>query len=58
MKCAFTIALGLFLVAGFSQAELKIPGNVFKMDELEKAKAKAADASKPLIFVYTNPGST
>ena len=58
MKCAFMTALALFLVTGFSQAELKIPGSIFKMDELDKAKAKAAENAKPLIFVYTDPGTT
>ena len=52
----FTIALlGL---SQFSMAELKVPSSVFKMDELGEAKAKAASDKEPLIFVYTDPGTT
>jgi hypothetical protein len=40
------------------QAELEIPRSVFRMDKLSAAKAEAAEASKPLIFVYTDPGSS
>ena len=59
MKAAtFTALLGLVLTVNYSQAELKIPRGVFKMDELAEAKAKAAETSKPLVFVYTDPGTT
>ena len=44
--------------AGIAQADLKIPGSVFEMDELGEAKEKALASKEPLIFVYTNPNST
>ena len=41
-----------------SLAELKIPRSVFRVDQLEEAKEKAAEKEAPLIFVFTDPGST
>lgn len=35
-----------------------IPSSVFAMDALEEAKAEALAKGEPLIFVYTDPGST
>ena len=35
-----------------------IPSFVFNMDALEEAKAEALAKGEPLIFVYTDPGST
>lgn len=58
MKGIITTAFSLFAAAGLAQAELKIPGSVFKMDELAEAKAKAAKMEKPLVFVYTDPGTS
>ena len=42
----------------FASGELRIPSSVFKMDELDEAKQKAAEDGEPLIFVYTDPGTT
>ncbi len=39
-------------------AGLKVPRSVFKMSELESAKTEAIESEKPLIFVYTDPGTT
>ena len=58
MRAAAVATLAIFLAVGASQAELKIPRGVFKMDELAKAKAKAAESNEPLVFVYTDPGTT
>lgn len=55
------ISLLSALVIGLSslaQAELDIPRAAFRMSQLEEAKAKATEEEKPLVFVYTNPGST
>ena len=41
-----------------SFGNLTIPRSVFKMADLEAAKTKATENEKPLIFVYTDPGST
>jgi len=41
-----------------AHAGLKIPSSVFTIDELAKAKAEAAEDKEPLIFVYTDPGTT
>lgn len=58
MKATTIALMGLLLAMGSSQADLKIPRGVFKMDELAKAKAKAAESAKPLVFVLTDPGTT
>lgn len=58
MRAAAVATLALFLTVGAGQAELKIPRGVFKMEELSEAKAKAAESDKPLVFVYTDPGTT
>ncbi len=39
-------------------ADLKIPRSVFTMDRLDEAKSEALEKEKPLVFVWTNPGST
>ena len=53
----FTCMLALSL-CGIASAELRISGSIFRMDELDKAKEKAAKDEEPLIFVYTDPGSS
>lgn len=58
MKVLLTVC-GLALFFSLSaRAELRVPSSVFKMDELEEAKAKATAEKEPLIFVYTDPGTT
>ena len=59
MKRSIGLLSALILaMAGSAAAELRIPSSVFEMDELEEAKAKAAKDEEPLIFVYTDPGTT
>lgn len=56
---AWTIIIGLAFLAGpFCQAEMRIPSSVFTMEELAEAKQEAAEKEEPLIFVYTDPGTT
>lgn len=52
---AATLVLG---TAQLALADLRIPGSVFKLDELNEAKAKAAKNTEPLIFVFTDPGTS
>ncbi|MEM0968072.1 MAG: hypothetical protein AAGJ31_01865 [Verrucomicrobiota bacterium] len=53
------VVLALFLVtASPLVAGLDIPRYVFGLDQLEEAKAEAAEKEQPLVFVYTDPGST
>jgi hypothetical protein len=40
------------------QAELDVPRSVYRISQLAEASAKAAKEVKPLIFVYTDPGTT
>lgn len=37
---------------------LRIPNSVLRMSQLEEAKERAAENEEPLVFLYTNPGST
>jgi hypothetical protein len=55
-----TILLGGILAAlsTSAMAELKIPSSVFRVDQIEEAKAKAAEDGEPLIIVFTDPGTT
>ena len=46
------LALGF---AGVASAGLSVPSSVFKMDELDEAKEKAAKDEEPLIIIYTDP---
>lgn len=39
-------------------AGFKVPKSVYKMDQLEEAKAEAKQDGKALVFVYSNTGST
>lgn len=55
LSMTLLLAVGMCHIAG---AALKVPSSVFKMEELAEAKAKAAKDEKPLIFVYTDPGSS
>ena len=58
MKTLVLLALVSIGWCQFASAELRIPSSVFKMDELAEAKLKAAEDEEPLIFVYTDPGTT
>ena len=57
MKRSLFTTLTVLTFAAISHAGMEIPRSVFKMDELEEAKEKATKSEKPLIFVYTDPGS-
>jgi len=50
-------ALTVFIAAN-AQAEFDVPRSVFRINELEEAKTKAAEKDKPLVFVITNPATT
>jgi len=39
-------------------AEMKIPRSIHGMDELDEAIAKATKKEKPLVIVYTDPGTS
>ena len=39
-------------------AGFKVPKSIYKMDQLEEAKAEAKEEGKALIFVYSDSGST
>lgn len=58
MKKLVLLALVSIASTPFASAELRIPSSVFPMDELAEAKQKAAEEEEPLIFVYTDPGTT
>ena len=58
MKRAILATAILAGVTQLSLAELKIPRSVFRLTDLEEAKEKAAEKEEPLIFVFTDPGST
>lgn len=58
MKTPILLGIIFMALSSLSFADLKIPRSAFRMDQLEEAKTKAAEEEKPLIFVYTNPGST
>ncbi|NNE93909.1 MAG: hypothetical protein HKN23_19845, partial [Verrucomicrobiales bacterium] len=49
MKQLLTLAAFSIGLCQFAAAELKVPGSVFKMDELEEAQAKATKDKEPLI---------
>lgn len=58
MKQLLSLCGVLLSLATISHAELRVPSSVYTMEELEKAKAEAAEEKEPLIFVYTDPGTT
>ena len=57
MKNAIALTLTLAALTHASFGNLTIPRSVFKMADLEAAKTKATESEKPLIFVYTDPGT-
>jgi len=58
MKTTVVLALATFALSPMGFGELKIPRTVFEMEQLDEAKAKAAEDEKPLIFVITDPGTS
>lgn len=47
------MALACSVLAGFD-----VPKSVYKMADLEEAKSEAAEEGKPLVILYSDPGST
>ncbi|MEM9280363.1 MAG: hypothetical protein AAGA96_00920 [Verrucomicrobiota bacterium] len=53
------LALGILILLPIgAAADMRIPSSVFTMEELEEAKAEAVEEQEPLIFVFTDPGTT
>mgnify|MGYP001167576404 CR=1 FL=1 len=57
MKNIVVLTLTFAALMQVSLANLTIPRSVFKMADLEAAKTKATESEKPLVFVYTDPGT-
>lgn len=51
------VLVGLVALMTPSYAEFDVPRSVFRIDELEKAKSKAVEKEKPLIFIITDPAT-
>ena len=50
--------ISLLLIGLIPAFALDIPRHVYTLDKLEEAKAEALEKSEPVIFVYTDPGTT
>ncbi len=50
--------IALLLSGHLALAGFKVPKSIFTIDELDEAKQEATADKEPLIFVYTDPGST
>lgn len=51
-------ALSILFLGLIPALALEIPRHVYTLDTLEEAKAEAIEKSKPVVFVYTDPGTT
>ncbi len=58
MKFSLVLAISLTSLMGAVLAEMKIPRSIHGMDELDEAIAKATKKEKPLVIVYTDPGTS
>jgi hypothetical protein len=58
MKMLLSLCGLVLLFTMSARAELRVSSSVFTIDELAEAKAKAVKDAEPLIFVYTDPGTT
>ncbi|WP_018969914.1 hypothetical protein [Rubritalea marina] len=58
MKHSPLIMIALLLSGHLALAGFKVPKSIFTIDELDEAKQEATADKEPLIFVYTDPGST
>jgi len=58
MKVSLAAAVLFVSFCGVLYAEMKIPRSIHRMDELEEAIVKATKKEKPLVFVYTDPGTS
>jgi hypothetical protein len=52
MKFAGLVVLGL-LTSWMTAGAFDIPRGTYEIDELEDAKAKAAEKSRPVVFLYS-----
>jgi hypothetical protein len=58
MKKMFTVCISLLLIATGGQAQFKMPKKVYRIDELEKAKAEAESKGKPITVIYTDEATS
>lgn len=58
MKMITSFLLGAVFVSQAAFAEMNISKSVYRLNQLEEAKAEAAEEEKPLVFVLTDPGTT
>ncbi|MGB2402644.1 MAG: hypothetical protein ACPIA7_04465 [Akkermansiaceae bacterium] len=58
MKNSISVMALFVCFMGVVHAEMKIPRSIHRMDELEEAIVKATKKEKPLVFVYTDPGTS
>ena len=49
-------ALSAFITTS-SYGEFDVPRSIFRLSELDEAKAKAIEKDEPLVFVVTNPAT-
>ena len=58
MKNSIVVAALFISFVGLLHAEMKVPRSIHRMDELDEAIVKATKKEKPLVFVYTDPGTS
>ena len=58
MKTLLIICGSLLAVVCSALAGFDVPKSIYTMKDLEEAKAKAAEKSKPLVILYSDPGTT
>ena len=58
MKKSLLLLGVLALLPLAAKGDMRIPSSVFTMEEIEEAKAEALEEEEPLIFVYTDPGTS
>jgi len=58
MKNSIVVAALFISFVGVLHAEMKVPRSIHRMDELDEAIVKATKKEKPLVFVYTDPGTS
>ncbi|MGJ8673999.1 hypothetical protein [Rubritalea sp.] len=58
MKSPILTLLTLVALSHVSLAGFTVPKSVLTMKELSEAKENAVQEEEPLIFVYTDPGTT
>ena len=57
MKTSVVVLLAILLTALSTFGAFKLPNSVYRLDELEKAKAEALAEGKPLAFLFTDENS-